>query len=169
MTTTCPTRWPCACAAAGMARAATPATAASASRDDMNLMFSLPVRNLADVTPSRSDAVDGQQSLLVLCRDLRDDLNVILEPRAAQLAGQQLVDLEDAGRVVHLDLDPDRALLALEDPDLVDRGRRERVDVRQLRLEGDARAAVLHVERVGDADDPGLERERRAAAAVADH
>ena len=33
---------------------------------------------------------------------------------------------------------------------------------------GIARAAPLHVERVGDAHDPGLERERIAAAAVAD-
>ena len=34
-------------------------------------------------------------------------------------------------------LDADGALLARDDPDLVDRGRRERVDVRQARLERD--------------------------------
>ena len=116
----------------------------------------------------RLDPVHLEQALLVLGLDPGDDLDVLLEPRAAQLGGEQLVDLEDAGGVVHVDLDADRARLALDDADLVDRRRRQRVDVRQLRLHRHARAAVLHVERVGHAHDPGLERERPPAAAVAD-
>jgi hypothetical protein len=62
----------------------------------------------------------------------------------------------------------DRALLAGDDPYLVDRRRRQRVDVRQLRLHRHARAAVLHVERIRHAHDAGLERERPPAAAVPD-
>ena len=96
------------------------------------------------------------------------DLDVILEPGPAQLRGEQFVDLEHAGGVVHLDLDPDRPLLAGDDPDLVDRRRRERVDVRQVRLQRHARAAVLHIERVSDSHDACLQRQRPAAAAVAD-
>ena len=38
----------------------------------------------------------------------------------------------------------------------------------QAGLEGDAGAALLHVERVGDAHDAGLERQRAPALAVAD-
>src|SRR5215217_9633922 len=104
-----------------------------------------------------SDLVDGQEALLVLRVDAREHLDVVLEARAAQLRAEQVVDLEDACRVVHVHLDPDRALLARDDPDLVDRSGRERVDVGQVRLQRDARPAVLHVERVGDADDPCLE------------
>ena len=62
----------------------------------------------------------------------------------------------------------DRPRLALDDADLVDRRRRQRVDVRQVGLQRRARAAVLHVERVGHAHDARLERQRPAAAAVAD-
>ena len=40
--------------------------------------------------------------------DLGDDLDVLLDAGAAQLGGEQLVDLEQPGRVVHLDLDPHR-------------------------------------------------------------
>ena len=62
-----------------------------------------------------------------------------------------------------------RPLLAGLDRDRVDGRGRERVDVRPARLEGDARAARRHVERVGHAHDAGLDRDRVAAAAVADH
>src|SRR3954453_2182004 len=114
------------------------------------------------------DAIHPQQPLLVLGLDARHDLDVLLEARAAELAAQQRVDLEDPGRVVHLDLDPDRPRLALHDADLVDRGGRQRVDVGEVRLQRRARAAVLHVERVGHAHDARLERERAPGAAVAD-
>ena len=57
---------------------------------------------------SRSEL--GQQPLLGLALDRRDHLDVALERRAAELGGQQVVDLEDAGGVVHLDLDPNGAL-----------------------------------------------------------
>ena len=50
------------------------------------------------------------QPLLVLGVDPGDHLDVLLQPGAAQLLGQQLVDLEDAGAVGHLDLHPDRAV-----------------------------------------------------------
>ena len=54
--------------------------------------------------------------------------------------------------------------------DVFDRGGGERVDRDAAALERDARAALLHVERVGDAEDSGLERQRLAVLAVArDH
>ncbi len=99
---------------------------------------------------------------------LRDHLDVLLQPRAAQLGGQQLVDLEDAGRVVHGDLDRHGALLARLDLHPVDGGGRQRVDVRPAVLERHPRAALGEVERVGHAHDPGLDGDRVAAAAVAD-
>ena len=57
--------------------------------------------------------------------------------------------------------------LAVGDPHLVDRRRRERVDGDGAALERDPRATLRHVERVGDAEDAGLERERLAVGAVA--
>src|SRR3712207_8943523 len=45
---------------------------------------------------------------------------------------------------------------------------RSGVDVGQARLEGHARSAVLHVERVRHADDARFERERPPALAVPD-
>src|SRR4029450_6971894 len=51
-----------------------------------------------------------------------------LGPRAVHIRLKQLVDLVDAGRVVHLDLDRDRPLLPFGDDHLVDRRRRDRVD-----------------------------------------
>src|SRR3712207_7104409 len=54
--------------------------------------------------------------------------SVRLEARSAQLRLQQPVDLEDPRRVVHHDLDPDRLRVPVGDPDLLDRGGRERVD-----------------------------------------
>ena len=91
-----------------------------------------------------------------------------LQRGAADLRRQQVVDLEDPGRVVELDLDPHRPLLAGLDPHLVDRRGGDRVDPLLARLERDPRAALRHVERVGDADHAGLERVGLAAAAVAD-
>ena len=62
----------------------------------------------------------------------------------------------------------DRLRLAVADRDVLDCGGRERVDPDVAALERDARAALLHVERVGDAEDPGLERQRLAVGAMAD-
>ena len=59
-------------------------------------------------------------------------------------------------------------VLAVADRDVLDRGGGEGVDAEVAALERDARAALLHVERVGDAEDAGLERERLAVGAVAD-
>ena len=87
------------------------------------------------------------------------------EPRSFAL--QQPVDLEEAGRVVHHDLDAHGLRLAVADHDLLDRRRRERVHRDLAALERDARAALRHVERVGDAEDARLERERLAVGAVA--
>ena len=108
------------------------------------------------------------QALLVLGLDPGDHLDVLLEPRAAELGRQQLVDLEDPGAVGHRDLDPHGAVAAGRDLDLLDRVGRQRVDVLVAGLERDPRAPAGHVERVGDAHDPGLDRERRAVAPVAD-
>ena len=57
--------------------------------------------------------------------------------------------------------------LAVLDRDVVDRRRRQRVDRDAAALERDPRAALRHVERVGDAEDAGLERQRLAVGAVA--
>ena len=111
---------------------------------------------------SHLDPEHRDQALLVLGVDARDDLDVLLEAGAAELGRQQLVDLEDAGAVGHLDLDADGLLAARGDLDLLDRVGRQRVDVLVAGLERHARAAAGHVERVGDADDPGLDRERLA-------
>ena len=91
-----------------------------------------------------------------------------LERGAPDLGGEQVVDLEDAGGVVHLDLDLDGALVAGLDADLVDRRGGEGVDPELAALDRDARAALRHVERVGDAHHARLDRVRLAAAAVAD-
>ena len=61
-----------------------------------------------------SDPEHRDQALLVLGVDPGDDLDVLLQARAAQLLGEQLVDLEDAGAVGHLDLDAHRLLAAGE-------------------------------------------------------
>ena len=53
-------------------------------------------------------------------------------------------------------------VLAVGDRDVLDRGGRERVDADVAALERDPRAALLHVERVGDAQDARLERQRLA-------
>ena len=113
------------------------------------------------------EVIERDEALLGLVLDPRHDLDVGLQPRAVQLRLQQLVHLVEPGRVVHLDLDSDRALLALADDHLVDRRRRDRVDRDAAALEGDSRAALLDVERVGHADDPGLDRQRPARLAVA--
>src|SRR5439155_1847208 len=94
--------------------------------------------------PSRRlglQAVARQQELLRLAFDVRDDVDVGLEPGAAELGAEQLVDLIDAGGVVHRDLDPDRALDTVGDRDVVDRGRRERVDGDAAAPERDPRTA----------------------------
>src|SRR5207247_3260913 len=88
----------------------------------------------------------GDEALLLLGVDVRDHLDVRLEARAAQLRLEQAVDLVDAGRVVHPDLDHDRPLLAVRDRDLLDCSRRERMDADLAALERDARAALGHVE-----------------------
>ena len=59
-------------------------------------------------------------------------------------------------------------VVAVADRDVLDRRRRERVDADVAALERDPRAALLHVERVGDAEDARLERQRLAVGAVAD-
>jgi hypothetical protein len=101
---------------------------------------------------------------------VRDHLDVRLEPGAAQLLLQKPVHLVHARGVVHGDLDLDRPLLAVEDRDAVDRGRRKRVDRDLARCERDARASLRHVEGVGHAKHAGLERQRSARGAVArDH
>src|SRR3954471_10627871 len=105
----------------------------------------------------RLEAVHRHEALLRLRVDVREHLDVRLEARASQLRLQQAVDLVDPGRVVHDDLDQDRARLAVADQDVLDRGRRQGVDRDGAALEGDARAALRHVERVRDAQDPRLE------------
>src|SRR5579884_1279418 len=116
----------------------------------------------------RSDAEHLDQPLLLLGVDPRHHLEMLLESRAAQFFGQQLIDLVDAGAVRHRDLDPHGPLLARGEIDLVDRVGRQRVDVVTAGLERDAGATAGHVEGVGDPDDPGLDRERMAVAAVPD-
>src|ERR671918_658125 len=118
-------------------------------------------------TPSELEAVEGDEALLRLRVDACDDLDVLLEPGAAELRLQQLVHLVDAGRVVHGDLDQNGSLLAVLDLDALDGRRRERVDRHAAVLERDARAALGHVERIRDAEDAGLERERPPVLAVA--
>src|SRR5215210_4207472 len=79
-----------------------------------------------------------EQALLGLALDLGDDLDVALQRGAAQLRGEQVVDLEDAGGVVHLDLHLHRALVSGLDPHLVDRRRREGMDAVSATLHRDA-------------------------------
>src|SRR5437870_3515563 len=102
------------------------------------------------------------ESLLVLGIDARDHLEVLLEQRSPQLRAKALVDLEDARRVRHRDLDPHGLVAAGRDRDVLDRVGRQRVDVGMAGLERDARAALGHVERVRYADDRALDRERLA-------
>ena len=110
----------------------------------------------------------GQEAFLGLALDRGDDFDLALQRGAADLRRQQVVDLEDPGGVVELDLDPHRALLAGLDPHLVDRGGGDRVDALVAGLDRDPGPALGHVERVGDADHAGLQRVGLAAAAVAD-
>src|SRR3954453_8168066 len=106
-----------------------------------------------ETTKTRSGQPEAaEQAFLGLAFDLGDDFDAALQRGAADLGGEEVVDLEDAGGVVELDLDPDRALLAALDPDLVDRGGGDRVDSLVAFLERDAGAALGHVEGVGDAD-----------------
>src|SRR3954454_16207147 len=85
----------------------------------------------------RSDLVNAQETLFVLGVDPGDEFDVRLEAGAPQFRREQLVDLEHPRGVVHGHLDADGALLAGDDPDLVDRGGGERVDVGQARLVDD--------------------------------
>src|SRR5581483_5815653 len=121
-------------------------------------------RNSVAPAARRSDleSVQRDESFLRFGVDVREHLDVRLEPGAAELCLEQTVDLVDAGGVVHRDLDPDRLVLAVADRDVFDRRRREGVDADVAALERYARTALLHVERVGDAEDAGLERERLA-------
>ena len=52
--------------------------------------------------------------------DLGNDLHVLLDARAAQLGREQLVDLEEAGGVVHRDLHLHGLLVAGLDGHVVD-------------------------------------------------
>src|SRR3954471_17605990 len=54
------------------------------------------------------DAVQLDEPGVRLRVDVRDDLDVRLEPRSAELGLEQAVHLEDPGGVVHPDLDQDR-------------------------------------------------------------
>ena len=63
---------------------------------------------------------------------------------------------------------PHRLLLAGLEVHRLDGGGGDGVDARGARGERDARAALGHVERVGDAHDPRLQRQRLAAGAVRD-
>ena len=103
-----------------------------------------------------------------LALDAGDDLDVLGQRRAAQLLAEALVDLEDAGAVGHLDLDAHGLVVARLDAHLVDRVGGDRVDVQPPGLELDARAALGHVERVGDAHDAALDGERPPARPVRD-
>src|ERR1700712_1409048 len=64
----------------------------------------------------------AQQALLGLALNLGEDFDLPLQRGAADLRRQQVVDLEDARRVVELDLDPNGVILAGADPHLVDPG-----------------------------------------------
>src|SRR5437763_2756787 len=65
------------------------------------------------------EAIQLDEPLLGLGVDVGDHLDVGLEAGAAKLSLQQAVDLEDARRVVHQDLDQDRPLLAVADRDVL--------------------------------------------------
>src|SRR5690349_9011752 len=60
----------------------------------------------------RSEPEAGKEALLRLALQRRRDLDVVLEAGPAQLRPQQIVHLEEAGGVVHLDLDQHLAVLA---------------------------------------------------------
>src|SRR6185436_12394705 len=78
--------------------------------------FTSPVEGMPQkVAGGRGRTLDPEnrhQPLLVLGVDLGDDLYVALDARPAELGRQQLVDLEHARGVVHVDLDAHRLLLA---------------------------------------------------------
>src|SRR5262245_14708366 len=105
---------------------------------------------------SRLQAERRKQALLGFARDLGDHLDVALERGAAELRREEVVDLEDARGVVHLDLDPNGALLPSLDSHLVDRRRGEGMDAVLTALDRDARAPLRHVEGIGDAHHPRL-------------
>src|SRR5690606_20694051 len=114
-----------------------------------------------------SEAEVLQETLLLLA-ERRLDLEVLLEPAPVQLVPQELVELEQPGRVRERDGDPDRLALAGLEPHGVDRLGGHRVDRERAGRERDARAPRGDVERIRDADHARLEGERLAAGAVRD-
>src|SRR5579884_4412479 len=76
---------------------------------------------------SGSDVVDGQQALLDLPFDPCLNLDVRRDARGSNLGTQQLVELEEAGRVVEDDLDVDGNGLATLDDDALHGSGREGV------------------------------------------
>src|SRR5690349_24590058 len=67
--------------------------------------------------PYPLDAIHAHQPLLVLGLYAYDHLYVLLQARSPQLAPAQSVHLEDAARVVHLDLHPDPPQFHFHHPD----------------------------------------------------
>src|SRR5262245_36582330 len=120
-----------------------------AVRRPRNGGWSVPV-GLRGLRLAELEPVRRHEPLFRLRVDAGDHVDVRLEPRAAQLRLQEAVDLVDARRVVHDDLDGDGSCAAVGDPDLVDGGGRERVDGDRAALEGDPRATLGEIERVGD-------------------
>src|SRR4051795_6169813 len=75
------------------------------------------------------DPEDRNEALLGLGLDARDDLHVLLEARAAELGGEQLVDLEDPRRIRHRDLHPHGLVAPGGDLHVLDGIGGQRVDV----------------------------------------
>src|SRR5207342_1229892 len=101
-------------------------------------------RKRAATTSVESES--AQKTLLRLALDLGDDFDLAVERGVADLRRQQVVDLEDAGRVVELDLDPHRPRLPRLDSHLVDGRRRDRVDALLAGFDRQPGAALGHVE-----------------------
>jgi hypothetical protein len=98
----------------------------------------------------------------------RDDADVVFETGAGEFGLQEGVDLVDAGGVGHLDLDEHRDAVAGFERDFLDRLTRHGVDPAPALLVGRARAAMLHVERVGDPNGAGLQCQRRLRRVMAE-
>ena len=96
-------------------------------------------------------------------------LDIRLERAVRELLAEDLLEVENRRRIVDVDLDADRLVGAARHAHGLDRRGRDRVDVDLARADRLARAALGHVQRVGDFDDAGFERQAAFVDVVRQH